>query len=96
MALLAGAGVGLLGGLLGLGGAKFRLPLLVAVFGYAVRQAVPLNLAISFLAVVIAAPSRWLLAGQTPILSAVPIAVAMMIGGMIGAAIGTRWAHSCF
>jgi uncharacterized protein len=90
-AFLAGAGVGLLGGFLGLGGAEFRLPLLVALFGYALRQAIPLNLAVSFVAVVIAAPSRWLLGGQAPLLSAVPVAVAMMVGGMIGAAIGSRW-----
>lgn len=76
---------------MGLGGAEFRLPLLVAVFGYALRQAIPLNLAISFVAVVIAAPSRWLLAGQAPMLTAVPVAVAMMAGGMIGAAVGSRW-----
>jgi uncharacterized membrane protein YfcA len=90
-AALAGAGVGLLGGLLGLGGAEFRLPLLVALFGYALRQAIPLNLAISFVAVVIAALSRWLLAGQAPLASAVPFAVAMMVGGMVGAAVGSGW-----
>jgi uncharacterized membrane protein YfcA len=67
------------------------LPLLVAVFGYALRRAIPLNLAISFLAVIIAAPSRWLLAGQPPILSAVPVALAMMLGGMFGAAVAARW-----
>lgn len=61
------------------------------LFGYALRQAIPLNLAISFVAVVIAAPSRWLLAGQAPIPSAAPVALAMMAGGMIGAAIGSRW-----
>jgi uncharacterized membrane protein YfcA len=83
--------VGFLGGLLGLGGAEFRLPLLVALFGYALRQAIPVNLVISFLAVVIAALARWLLAGQTPLPSAVPVAVAMMVGGMIGAAVGARW-----
>ena len=75
----------------GLGGAEFGLPLLVALFGYALRLAIPLNLAISFVAVVIAAPSRWLLAGQAPLPSAVPVAVAMMAGAMIGAAIGARW-----
>jgi uncharacterized protein len=80
-----------LGGLLGLGDAEFRLPLLVALFGYALRYAIPLNLAISFVAVMVAALSRWLLAGQAPIASAVPVAVAMMIGGMVGAAVGSRW-----
>lgn len=80
-----------MGGLLGLGGAEFRLPLLVALSGYALRQSIPLNLAISFLAAVIAAPSRWLLAGQAPMFSAAPVAVAMMVGGMLGAAVGSRW-----
>ena len=90
-AALAGAGVGVLGGLLGLGGAEFRLPFLVAVFGYALRQAIPLNLAISFVAVIIAAPARWLVAGQAPSVSVAPVAVAMIVGGMLGAAVGARW-----
>ena len=50
--LAASADVGVLGGLLGLGGAEFRLPFLVAIFGYALRQAIPLNLATSCVAVV--------------------------------------------
>lgn len=63
-AALAGGGVGVLGGLLGLGGAEFRLPILVALFGYTLRGAIPLNLAVSFVAVVVAAVSRWALAGK--------------------------------
>lgn len=35
---VAGAAVGTLGGLIGLGGAEFRLPLLVALFVYATRE----------------------------------------------------------
>jgi uncharacterized protein len=81
----------MLGGLLGLGGAEFRLPFLVAVFGYALREAIPLNLAISFVAVAVAAPARWWLAGQAPGVSVAPVAVAMILGGMIGAAVGARW-----
>ena len=50
-----------------------------------------MNLAISFLAVVVAAFSRWLLADQAPLPSALAVAVAMMAGGMVGAAIGSRW-----
>jgi uncharacterized membrane protein YfcA len=64
---------------------------LVALFGYALRRAIPLNLAISFVAVVIAALSRWHLAGQAPLPSAAPVAITMMVGGMLGAAIGSRW-----
>lgn len=52
LAALWGAPIGLLGGLIGLGGAEFRLPVLVGVFGYATRSAVALNLAISLVTVV--------------------------------------------
>jgi hypothetical protein len=43
------------------------LPLLVGLFGYGLWQAIPLNLSISFVAMVIAAMSRWFLAGQVPL-----------------------------
>ena len=39
----AGAAVGTLGGLVGLGGAEFRLPLLVGAFGFVALEAVILN-----------------------------------------------------
>ncbi len=52
LAALWGAPIGLLGGLIGLGGAEFRLPVLVGAFGYAARRAVALNLAISLITVV--------------------------------------------
>lgn len=55
------------------------------------RRAIPLNLAISFVAVVVAACSRWLLAGQAPLASVAPVAIAMMIGGMFGALVGSHW-----
>ncbi len=52
MAALWGVPIGLLGGLIGLGGAEFRLPVLAGVFGYAARRAVALNIAISLITVV--------------------------------------------
>ena len=88
---MTGAGVGVLGGLLGLGGAEFRLPLLVTLFHYPLRRAVSLNLAISFVAVVVAAIVRWAVAGQAPLAGTGIVAICMMVGGMIGAAVGSRW-----
>ena len=41
-----------LGGLIGLGGAEFRLPVLVGLLGHGARGAVPLNLAISLVTIV--------------------------------------------
>jgi hypothetical protein len=39
--------IAVLGGLIGLGGAEFRLPVLVGPLGHPPRRAVPLNLAVS-------------------------------------------------
>ncbi len=58
-ALATGAGVGLLDGLVGLGGAEFRLPLLIGLFGFAALQAVIMNKALSLIVVVTALPARW-------------------------------------
>ena len=53
-----GASVGALGGLIGLGGAEFRLPLLIGVFNFAALDAVILNKAMSLVVVASALPFR--------------------------------------
>ncbi len=58
VAFVAGAVVGVLGGLIGLGGAEFRLPLLIGVFGFAALSAVILNKAMSLIVVAVALPAR--------------------------------------
>jgi hypothetical protein len=57
-AFTAGAAVGVIGGLIGLGGAEFRLPLLIGIFGFAALQAVILNKAMSLIVVITALPAR--------------------------------------
>jgi len=42
-----GLTTGILAGLIGLGGAEFRLPAIVGLLGYPLRQAVPINLGVS-------------------------------------------------
>src|SRR5918994_7091825 len=92
-ALLYSIPIGLLGGLIGLGGAEFRLPVLAGVFGYAARRAVALNLAISLVTVV----SALLISGETlsltPLLGLLPIAVAMIAGAVSAAYVGTALVH---
>ena len=46
-----GVPIGTLGGLIGLGGAEFRVPVLTGIFRTAPRPAVALNLAISLITV---------------------------------------------
>src|SRR5882762_8687017 len=53
-----GAIIGALGGLIGLGGAEFRLPLLIGAFRFAALQAVILNKAMSLVVVASALPFR--------------------------------------
>ena len=48
---IAGSAIGTLGGLIGLGGAEFRLPVLVAGFSFNTLQAIILNLVISLVTV---------------------------------------------
>ena len=57
-AVLYGALIGGLGGLIGLGGGEFRLPVLTRIFGYNVKLAVPINLAVNLLTVVSATITR--------------------------------------
>lgn len=52
IAFLFSIPIGTLGGLIGLGGAEFRLPVLVGVLQKRVKSALPLNLAISLVTVV--------------------------------------------
>ena len=58
-----GAIIGALGGLIGLGGAEFRLPLLIGLFGFPALEAVIMNKAMSLIVVASALPFR---AGAVP------------------------------
>src|SRR5215211_3078848 len=92
-ALLYGTPIGLLGGLIGLGGAEFRLPVLAGVFGYTARRAVALNLAISLVTVVSALLIRGATLSFTPLLGLLPVVVAMIAGAMSAAYVGTALVH---
>src|SRR5918998_1873186 len=92
-ALLYGAPIGLLGGLIGLGGAEFRLPVRAGVFGYAARRAVALNLAISLITVVSALLIRGGTLSFAPLLGRLPVVVAMIAGAVSAAYFGTALVH---
>jgi uncharacterized membrane protein YfcA len=87
---VAGAGVGVLGGLIGLGGAEFRLPLLVGVFANPLRRAIGLNLGMSLITVLAALAGR-LAAGSAAPSVPLHIIVAVIGGGVAGAYVGASW-----
>lgn len=92
LAALAGAGVGLLGGMIGLGGAEFRLPLLIGVFGFAALQAVVMNKAMSLIVVTTALPARLLGVPLSDVTEHWSVIVNLLVGSLVGAWIGATWA----
>ena len=92
LAFLTAVPIAVLGGLIGLGGAEFRLPVLAGPLGYAARRAVPLNLAVSLVTVV----TSLLIRGQTLTLERVaplaPELLALTAGAVVAAAAGTALA----
>jgi uncharacterized membrane protein YfcA len=93
LALLYGTPIGLLGGLIGLGGAEFRLPVLAGVFGYRARRAVALNLAISLVTVLCALLIRSGTLDLAPLVALLPMVVAMIVGAVFAAYAGTTFVH---
>ena len=91
-AAAAGAGVGSLGGMIGLGGAEFRLPLLIGVFGFLALQAVILNKAMSLIVVATALPARLIGVPMEQVAPHWTIVVNLLAGSLIGAYLGATWA----
>jgi len=88
----SGLAVGTLGGLIGLGGAEFRLPLLIGVFGFGALPAVILNKAASLVVVASSLPFR---AGSIPfstMLQRWDVIVTLLAGSLAGAWFGAGWA----
>ncbi|MCG5437498.1 sulfite exporter TauE/SafE family protein [Micromonospora foliorum] len=92
LAVAAGAAVGVLGGMIGLGGAEFRLPLLITLFGFAALQAVILNKALSLVVVLTALPARL---AAVPLSALAPhwsVVLNLLAGSLFGAWVGASWA----
>lgn len=88
----AGAAIGILGGMIGLGGAEFRLPLLISLFGFAALSAVILNKAMSLVVVLVALPARLAAVPASVLAAHWTIAVNLLAGSLIGAWAGATWA----
>lgn len=92
LAFVTGAGIGVLGGMIGLGGAEFRLPLLLTVFGFVALQAVILNKAMSLVVVATALPARLFAVPFEDVADEWSVVLNLLCGSLIGAWIGATWA----
>ncbi|MGV7035067.1 sulfite exporter TauE/SafE family protein [Methylobacterium symbioticum] len=87
-----GAIIGALGGLIGLGGAEFRLPLLIGAFRFAALEAVILNKAMSLVVVATALPFRARTVPFGEIAAHWPAILNLLAGSLLGAWLGAGWA----
>jgi uncharacterized membrane protein YfcA len=91
-AFVGGAGIGTLGGLIGLGGAEFRLPLLIGAFRFGALEAVIVNKAMSLIVVASSLPFRTSTVSVDSIASHWTVIVNLLAGSLIGAWAGASWA----
>lgn len=87
-AFCAGAAVAVLGGLIGLGGAEFRLPLLIAVFELYPQRAIRINLLVSLATLAVSAAARLGFTHDTHVTDFIPETATMIAGGIFAAWIG--------
>ena len=91
-AFFGGLVIGALGGLIGLGGAEFRLPLLIGAFNFAALEAVILNKAMSLVVVSTALPFRAATVPFAVIADHWLIVANLLAGSLLGAWFGAGWA----
>ena len=87
-----GAVIGTLGGLIGLGGAEFRLPLLIGLFGFGALEAIILNKAMSLIVVAAAFPFRAYSVPFHAVFERWDIILTLLSGSLAGAWFGAGWA----
>jgi uncharacterized membrane protein YfcA len=89
-AFCAGAAVAVLGGLIGLGGAVFRLPILIAVFELYPHRAIRINLLISLATLAVSAATRLGVLGTSSVANYAWEIVAMTVGGVLAGWVGAN------
>lgn len=91
-AAIWGTAIGTLGGLIGLGGAEFRLPVLIGFFRFAALEAVILNKAMSLVVVASALPFRARAVPLEDVANQWPVIANLLAGSLLGAWLGASWA----
>ena len=88
LAFLSAIPIAILGGLIGLGGAEFRLPVLAGPLGYSARKAIPLNLAVSLTTIIASLLIRGRTLSLSPLVPFVPAMLAIIGGAVVAAFFG--------
>ncbi len=88
LAFIIAIPIAVLGGLIGLGGAEFRLPALVGLLRRSAHQAVPINLAVSLVTLVVSLIVRLRTLPALPLESLWVILAAMIAGAALTAYFG--------
>jgi uncharacterized membrane protein YfcA len=82
--------IGGIGGLIGLGGGEFRLPILVGLIGFTARAAVPVNQILSLVTLITALVVRWHTGSLVGVGAFAPAVVALALGGITAAWFAAR------
>ncbi len=91
-AFTSGGLIGILGGMIVFGGAKFRLPILISLFRFHALEAVILNKATSLIVVATGLPFRAATVPLSEISSHWSIIMNLLCGSLLGAWVGAGWA----
>ena len=84
--------VAILGGLIGLGGAEFRLPVLVSIFNYRTLHAIIINLIVSLVSVFFSFIFRSGIIGFENVLANLTVIINILAGSLIGSYVGVNYA----
>src|SRR5882757_3703819 len=90
-AFVSGTGIGTLAGLIGLGGAEFRLPFLISMFRFGALEAVIINKAMSLVVVASALPFRTSTISVGAIADHWTVIANVLGGSLLGAWFGASW-----
>jgi len=90
IALGCALSIGGIGGLIGLGGGEFRLPILVGLIGFTARAAVPMNQLLSLVTLATALVVRWHTGSLVGVGAFAPAVIALGLGGVTAAWFAAR------